>query len=78
MKEAERLIEQLHPLERAVLPVLRDHLSFEDIAKFSNLQEVEATRALQWLENKEVLRINKSTKELITIASNGKKYVQEG
>jgi phenylalanyl-tRNA synthetase alpha chain len=30
------------------------------------------------LENKEVLRINKSTKELITIASNGKKYVQEG
>ncbi len=77
MKEEERLIESLHPLERTVLPILKDHLSVSDIQRLTNLQEVEATRAIQWLENKKILRINRNTKEIISLDSNGKKYLEE-
>ncbi len=77
MKE-EQLIASLHPLERAVLPVLKDHLSVSEIEKLANLQEVEVVRALQWLENKQIIRINRNTKELVTLDENGKRYVKEG
>jgi len=77
MKEEERLIESLHPLERTVLPILKDHISVSDIQKLTNLQEVEATRAIQWLENKKILHITRNTKEIVTLDSNGKKYLEE-
>ena len=64
MKEEERLIESLHPLERTVLPILKDHVSIADIQKLTNLQEVEATRAIQWLENKRILHINDCVRQV--------------
>ncbi|MEK6839917.1 MAG: hypothetical protein AABX72_03175, partial [Nanoarchaeota archaeon] len=78
MKEEERLVESLHPLERTVLPVLKDHCSVEDIQKLTRLQEVEVVRALQWLENKKIIHINRNTKEIISLDENGKRYVEEG
>ncbi len=78
MKEEERLIESLHPLERTVLPILKDHLSVQDIQKLTKLQEVEVVRALQWLENKKILHISRNTKEIVSLDDNGKKYREEG
>ncbi len=59
-----KLIETLHPLERKVLPFLKESSSFEEIVNLSKLQEVEVMRALQWLENKNIIHcafLNKLT-----------------
>jgi phenylalanyl-tRNA synthetase alpha chain len=77
-KEMKEIIEKLHPLERKVLPVLFDGISLKGITSQSSLQEVEAMRALQWLENKKLLIINTEIKETITLDSNGEKCLKHG
>ncbi len=72
------LIEGLHPLERKVAPFLEKGLTLTELTKKTGLQEVEAMRALQWLENKGVLSIVSLDKEIAELDANGKKYVMEG
>jgi phenylalanyl-tRNA synthetase alpha chain len=74
----EKLINTLHPLERKVLPALNKVNSLAEIAKETKLQEVEAMRALQWLQNKGVIKIKEELKEIATLGGNGKRYVKEG
>ncbi len=76
--DMEKIISTLHPLERKVLPVLKDTSSFEKIAEKTKLQKVEVMRALQWLENKKIIRINKQLKEAISLDENGLKYKEKG
>ncbi len=76
--EIEKLISALHPLERKVLPVLKDTASFEKIAEKTNLQKVEVMRALQWLQNKKIIEINQKLKEVIELDENGLKYREKG
>ncbi len=78
MKEVGKIIESLHPLERAVLPVLRDNITLAEIVDRSGLKEVEAMRALQWLENKDAVRVKKESKEIISLDKNGEIYVKKG
>ena len=73
-----KIISTLHPLERRVLPVLKDTTSFEEIVKKTGLQKVEVMRALQWLGNKKIIGINKQLKELIILDENGLKYREKG
>lgn len=77
-KEVTNLIETLHPLERAVLPVLKNDIDLNEIVKLTNLKEVEAMRALQWLENKDVLKIKQELKEIISLDKNGDLYLKIG
>ncbi len=70
--------DSLHTLERKVLPVLHDNITLKDIIKKTNLKEEEVTRALQWLENKEILTSRKVAKEIIEIDENGKDYLKNG
>ncbi len=72
------IIEELHPLERRALPFLSSSRTLSELAKKSGLQEVEAMRALQWLENKDVLKIKSSERELIVLGENGKIYSKKG
>jgi len=72
------IIEGLHPLERKVLPFLAKFESFEDIEKASKLKDIEVMRALQWMENKNILKIKSSLKEVIKIDELGLKYSKEG
>ncbi len=72
------LMESLHALEIKVLPSLKKYTKFEYLVKDSNLKEVEVMRALQWLENKKVLKIFKEEKELVELDVNGKEYVTLG
>ncbi|MBN1544542.1 phenylalanine--tRNA ligase subunit alpha [Candidatus Woesearchaeota archaeon] len=73
-----RLVESLHPLERKASPFLAKCSTLKDLMKLSKLSEAEAMRALQWLENKGVLKITSEVKETIHLDSNGKEYLKKG
>jgi phenylalanyl-tRNA synthetase alpha chain len=74
----ESMIAKLHPLERTVLPVLSKETELSAITKASKLQEIEVMRALQWLENKKVLKINTKKKKVVLLDRNGKLYQKSG
>ena len=65
MKEVEKLVESLHPLERAIMPVLGKTKDVNSIKDATNLKEVEITRALGWLEAKNIVKLKKETKEYV-------------
>ena len=72
------LISKLHPLERKVLPFLKSEKELSNLVKASGMQEIEVMRALQWLENKDVLHLRTEAKKVIVLGKNGLKYKQEG
>jgi phenylalanyl-tRNA synthetase alpha chain len=72
------IIAKLHPLERGILPVLKDVTKLADICTKSKMQEVEVVRALQWLENKQALKIHTEKKKIVELEANGKKYKEHG
>ena len=76
--DLKRIIAKLHPLERAVLPTLKTETELKEITKKSKLKEVEVTRALQWLDNKKVLKLNIEKKKVVDLDKNGKTYKKEG
>jgi len=76
--DTEKTIKTLHPLERKVLPVLDKYTSLDEITKQTKLQEVEVMRALQWLQNKEILRIKEELKEVVLLDKNGRTYLRKG
>ena len=76
--EIKSIIIKLHPLERKVLPVLKHAQELKAITKTSQLQEIEVMRALQWLENKNLLKINVEKNKLISLEKNGLQYQKEG
>lgn len=76
--EIGRIIATLHTYERKVLPILKGTSRFEDIAAKTGLQKVEVMRALQWLQNKKLIRINKELQEQIALDENGLKYKNKG
>lgn len=73
-----KLIQTLHPLEREVVPVLENKIDVSGIMKKTGLTEVEVMRALQWLENKGVIKTEQDVKEIINLDKNGALYVMEG
>lgn len=73
-----KIVESLHPLERKVLPFLDKCSTLKELMKHSGLSEAEAMRTLQWLENKQVLKISSDTDETIKLDSNGEEYLKKG
>jgi len=76
--ELQKILEALSPNERAILPFLRDGSELREISKSSKIMEIEAMRAMQWLENKGALRIKTVPKETIGLGKNGKLYASMG
>jgi phenylalanyl-tRNA synthetase alpha chain len=74
----ESMISKLHPLERAVLPVLEKNTELSKIINASKLKDIEVMRSLQWLENKKVLKINVDKKKIVLLDKNGKIYKKSG
>lgn len=72
------VLAKLHPLERAVLPHLKNGITLAELIKMSGLQEVEALRALQWLSNKEALKVHVQASDWIGLDVNGETALQEG
>jgi len=78
MQGIKQLIATLHPLERKVVPFLKEGISLSDLVNLTKLKEVEVMRALQWLENKVVIKIDQELKEVINLDKNGEKYKEKG
>ena len=76
--EIKKLAESLNPVERRVVKVLDNFKSFDGITKVTGLKDVEVMRALQWLQNKNVVKIKETQKELVSLDENGLKYLKYG
>src|SRR3989344_8171241 len=74
VSEEDKIIESLHPLERKVIPFVKLK-DFSKILDKSKLKDIEVLRALQWLENKDIVRIKKTPKEIVKLDINGQKYL---
>ena len=72
------LLRSLHPLERKIIPFLKNNITVQELIEQAQSSDIEVMRAAQWLENKKVLTIKVDTKEIITIGDLGKKYLKEG
>ena len=76
--DIKEIARNLHPLERKVVPFLEISKDLKSLAESSGMKEVEIMRALQWLSNKEVLKIHESEKDIIELGKNGKLYREKG
>jgi len=74
----DKLLKSLNPLERKVLPLLKQYSDFNKILKKANLKDVELNRTFQWLENKGIIKVKKNLTELISLDNNGKVYAKIG
>ena len=74
----DRIIASLHPLERSVLPFLKQDIGLNELVEKTRLSEIEVLRALQWLENKKTLKLIKEEKNIVQLDENGKKYIIQG
>ena len=72
----DKLVESLHPLERKIFPFLSNNISLKELTEKSKLKDVEVMRALQWLENKNILKLKKEVKEIINLDKNGEFYLK--
>ncbi len=76
MADMDKLISSLHPLERRVLPLVDKHHDIISIAGASGLSDTEVSRAVQWLSSKELVDTKESSKEVVELDSNGRKYLK--
>ena len=71
------IINSLSPVERKVIPYLKDNISVKEIVSNSNLLEIEVIRALQWLENKKIVKINIDHRSTVKLDKNGILYLSK-
>ena len=76
--DIKKIAESLNPIERKVVRVLDNFSSFHDILKITGLKDVEVMRALQWLQNKNVIKLKEESKEVVSLDENGHKYLKYG
>ncbi len=76
--DIKKLAESLNPVERKVIKVLDNFSSFHDIMKVTGLKDVEVARALQWLQNKSLVKTSEGLKEVVFLDENGRKYLKDG
>ena len=74
--DTKKLVAALHPLERKTLPALKENKDFSAIVKATQLQEVEVMRALQWMENKKIIKLNQELTEVVLL--NKKEFIKDG
>ncbi len=70
-----KTIESLHPLERKIWVHLKDNVNAKELENLSGLKYVEVIRALQWLESKDILKVNTYSKEIISLTELGEGYL---
>lgn len=72
------IIKTLNPHERKIVPYLKNKISLLELCSLTRLEEIEVMRALQWLENKNILKIEEDITEQIIIGNLGKIYLTKG
>ena len=74
--ETKKIVESLSPNERKILPYLEEKIN--NISKKSNLDKVSVLRALEFLQNKKILKLSSEKKKIIEIGVNGALYKKKG
>lgn len=74
----EEILELLNPDERKLLPYLKDKNTAKELAKKTGLEEVKILRSLQYLQNKDILKLDKGKKEIVRLDKNGIVYLKHG
>jgi phenylalanyl-tRNA synthetase alpha chain len=72
------IISKLHPLERKIIPFLKEGITYSELLSVSNLKDIEIMRALQWLSNKDLITLDTQKNEVIELDINGLKYAKQG
>jgi len=72
-----KLTESLSPHERKILPFLEEK-NISEICKKSNLDKTSVMRALSYLENKKILKVEFEKRKIIEIGVNGALYKKKG
>ncbi|HLC86632.1 MAG TPA: phenylalanine--tRNA ligase subunit alpha [Candidatus Nanoarchaeia archaeon] len=78
MHDIKKIVRQLHPLERKILPFLKSYNTLIQITKNSGMQEIEAIRALQWLEAKGIVKTEQIAVNVARPTSTGISYIEQG
>jgi len=76
--DVKKLAESLHPLERTVLPLVRRMHGPDALQKAAKLSETEVLRALQWLQNKGLVRVDVREGDVVVLDKNGERYRKTG
>ncbi len=72
------LVRSLSPLERQILPHIVDDCTSHELIKKSGKKDIEISRALQWLENKQLITTKKEEEQYIVLGETGKKALKSG
>jgi phenylalanyl-tRNA synthetase alpha chain len=72
----EKLVDSLSPNERKILPYIEEDIN--EICKKSNLDKVSVLRSLEYLQNKELLKITYNKKKILDLGVNGILYKKKG
>jgi phenylalanyl-tRNA synthetase alpha chain len=72
----QRLIESLSPNEKKILPHLGGKLS--DICKKSNLDNTSVIRSLEYLQNKDIVKLSYTKSKIVELDVNGALYLKKG
>ena len=70
-------MQTLSPNERKILPYLKEK-SITEISKKSNLDKVSVLRALEYLQNKNLVKLSTQKQKIIEIGINGALYKKKG
>ena len=72
-EETQKIIESLSPNERKILPHINEK-TLRNICRKSNLDKVSALRALEYLQNKNLINLSYEKKKIIDLGVNGVIY----
>ncbi len=76
MEKFKEVLETLSPIERKILPYLKEHI--KEIEEKSGLDKTSVLRALEFLSNKKIVKLSQETKEFIELDINGVLYKKIG
>jgi phenylalanyl-tRNA synthetase alpha chain len=76
--EKDKVLESLSPIERKIIPFLATSKNLAEITKKSEMDNTSALRALEFLKNKEIVKIKTSEKIVVDLGINGVYYQKKG
>jgi phenylalanyl-tRNA synthetase alpha chain len=74
--DTKKLIESLSPNEKKILPYLNEKIN--EICKKSNLDKTSVLRSLEYLQNKDLVKLSYTTKKVVELDVNGALYLKKG
>jgi len=75
--EINKLVEYLSPNERKLLPFIKIK-DFYELCEKTGMDNVSCLRALEYLQNKGILKLESETKKIVEIGVNGAFYLKKG